>query len=90
MRLHIRSPPITVRVDRMLASSHGFAQFLVIIEQSTASDDLLPPEDNVERFGVVLSGRMDAERTQVAREVCDDENIGGWSVFRSFAREIAA
>ena len=77
MRLHIRSPPITVRVDRMLASSHRFAQVLVIIEQSTASDDLLPTEDNIERFGVVLSGWMDAERTQVAREVCDNENIGG-------------
>jgi hypothetical protein len=74
----------------MLASSHGFAQLLPIIEQSTASDDLLATEDDVERFGVVLSGRMDAERTQVAREVCDDEDVGGWSVFGVFAREVAA
>jgi hypothetical protein len=74
----------------MLASSHGLAQLLVVIEQSTASDDLLATEDDVERFGVVLSGRMDAERTQVAREVCDDEDVGGWSVFGVFAREVAA
>lgn len=74
----------------MLASRHGFAQFLVIIEQSTASDDLLATEDDVERLGVVLSGRMDDERTQVAREVCDDKNIGGRSVLRFFARKVAA
>ena len=60
----------------MLASGHCFAQVLVIIEQSTASDNLLAAENDVERFGIVLSGWMDAERTQVARKVGDDENVG--------------
>lgn len=48
MRLHIRSPSITVWVNRMLASRHGSAQVVVIIDQSAASDDLLATENNVE------------------------------------------